>query len=587
MRKRLRKWDIHVYRFRCYPKGQEHGYCPSQPLWDEAKRMADFWNRLCALAAENHRAYQDILTGEPAYVRARAEYDAATEAEAQAWQELKDARAQAQKKTFAEAPLFAQKHALRRAIRQEAARALTTATKGARAARKPEIAALQDHWTTVLKRERQQCVLPFGNREFVLDHFKTALRKARKEGVRLHPKTRLTEMNFVQPFYGGIKKPGRGKDPAQAARDPEFTHMTWEKLQKSYGERVGIGNFEPTDKRNSAPIWHWRFKVDELVVPLAVRYHRPIPPGSVVKSVTLNGQEKWRPGIERAADGSYVELPGRWEWHVLLALEIPPQEKQDLPDRTAGIDVGWRKMDDGTVRVAVLTDDRGQTEELRLPRALIRRWEYLQDVQAAMSHSAEEVTTIIQAFPWPEQPDARALIRSMRHPSPPNLWKLHRYLAGERVPHYAQLQRWAAEQTERQRYHADMLVKLVGWRTYLYRRWAHRICAQYREIAVEDLDIKKMAEEPDKPYRLARSMEMRQLVAPYSLLLTLAHMASKRGTVITKHNPAYTSITCPVCGEILPENTGNRVLVCSQGHAYDQDYGASQIITAAPLAASP
>jgi len=217
---------------------------------------------------------------------------------------------------------------------------------------------------------------------------------------------------------------------------------------------------------------------------------------------------------------------------------------------------------------------------LRLPHAMVEKWNYLQAIQTQSSLRAEEVTKKIKSLPLPEHEAARDLLVSMRHVSLPNLWRLHFLLKDSVTPHRQVLKRWAFEQTKDGRALAGGMRNLIQWRNDLYHKWARSLCLRFSAIDMEDLSLKKMAEGKEKDYRIERSMEMRQLVAPYSLTLAITHMASKIGTEIRKHNPAYSTLTCPVCKERLPENTGEIILVCPKGHAYDQDAGASITIQA-------
>jgi hypothetical protein len=551
MRKRLRDWPIRIYKYRCYPDLLP-GKCPTPQLWDEARRMADYWNNLLTLADENQEAYRAVLSNDPTYAAALQVYQEADEAQAQAWGAIKEARARARGKIVDESLTDTYEDAKVR--RRAAAQELKAATTKAKASRKEEIAAVQQAWNETLRQERKTTAFDYGNREFILDHFKPALIKARKEGATLKPQRYLTEMNFFHAFPGG---------------------MAWDKMQRSRGERVALGEFVPTDKKHTAPKWQWTFRVGQLILPMAVAYHRPLPDGSIIKSITLHGQELQRRGVWQHQRGMIAPATGRWEWHVLVAIEIPPVEQVSLPQRQAGIDLGWRRLDTVEVRVAVLTDQDGKTEELRLPQEMLDKMSYLRTIQESISLSAEAVTNTIKRLPLPEQTDARELIASMRHVSLPNLWRLYAMLRDSTTPHRKVLEDWAAEQTRQGRVLKGGMAKLMRWRTDIYRKWAHSVCQRFSVLDIEDLDLKRMAEADNMPGRVARSMDMRQFVSLYSLTQILTHAASKSGTEIRKHDPAYSTLTCPVCQVRVPENTGEIILVCPNGHAYDQDKGAS------------
>jgi transposase len=113
-----------------------------------------------------------------------------------------------------------------------------------------------------------------------------------------------------------------------------------------------------------------------------------------------------------------------------------------------------------------------------------------------------------------------------------------------------------------------------------YAATAQQLCRQYRQLAVEALDLKRMAEQQDLAPRLARSQRYRQLVGLGAFLQRLAHTAQREGVQVRKVDPADTTRTCPQCGAILTKEQfeaqqGEQFVSCPHGCRYDMDVGAA------------
>src|SRR5262249_10908160 len=116
-----------------------------------------------------------------------------------------------------------------------------------------------------------------------------------------------------------------------------------------------------------------------------------------------------------------------------------------------------------------------------------------------------------------------------------------------------------------------------------YAATAQQLCRQYRQLAVEALDLKRMAEQKDLAPRLAQSQKYRQLVGLGGFLQRLAHTAQRETVQVRKFDPADTSRTCPWCGTILTKaqfeaQQGEQFVSCPQGCRYDMDIGAAIVL---------
>ncbi len=111
--------------------------------------------------------------------------------------------------------------------------------------------------------------------------------------------------------------------------------------------RVGSGE-------DGKPIW----------ASVRFRMHRPLPEGAVIKWAHLLRQ---RVAVHDA-------------WRLLLAIETPGRVRDCAESGRVGVDVGWRRMKDGTIRMAYWAGDDGAEGELLLPADCVLRWRQAEDL---------------------------------------------------------------------------------------------------------------------------------------------------------------------------------------------------------------
>ncbi|MFT5517444.1 MAG: putative transposase [Rhodothermales bacterium] len=99
---------------------------------------------------------------------------------------------------------------------------------------------------------------------------------------------------------------------------------------------------------------------------------------------------------------------------------------------------------------------------------------------------------------------------------------------------------------------------------------AHALCDQYDGIAIEDLRLEGM-----------KGLWGRKVsdIAWGEFVRTLEYVCAKRGVVLKKVDPAYTSKTCHDCGEIVKLELSDRSWVCPGcGVTHDRDINAARNI---------
>lgn len=344
-----------------------------------------------------------------------------------------------------------------------------------------------------------------------------------------------------------------------------------------------------------APVWvHTRF-----------RLHRPLPPGSRVKSAHLL---RTRVGVR-----------DRWEVMFSVAGAAGPVDRAAAGQ--VGVDVGWRRLPGGGLRVAVWAGDDGRTGELVLPPAYVadaRRAE--EEVQSTRKRLFNAMLARVVAWAAEHPLPAAWTTPTAADPHPPahnlaqweshgRLWRLAAFWRAHRLPGDAAiLGAWAPWRTHAPgayptwaAHHAAVRAaaetELTAWviqdlhlleverglvaRTKNYRREQFRLLAcrlrrAYRTVAVEDIDWtedvlrKPVAECDDRP-DLTKAYH--RMGAPGTLVRILTEQAA----VTDRVPPFGTTVLCHVCGGRCEFDRRRVRHTCEHcGAEWDQDYNAAR-----------
>jgi hypothetical protein len=259
-----------------------------------------------------------------------------------------------------------------------------------------------------------------------------------------------------------------------------------------------------------------------------VTLHRWLPDGALIKRAELAGREVY---ATRVIDGR--AYPPRWTRKLCLTFEAPPSQATNVgishPERIAAIDLNWRRMPDGSVRIGVVVDNEAAVRPLTFHAQYVARAKHLRDL-----HSQMDTTE-----------------------------------GREHDRHYRE---WRG-----------LTCHLIRARRALWRNSAIALCRTYGRLIVEEMDLSEMITEEamrDAPVALKRGARWRFVVSPSEFRTFLEQAAKKTGTIIDKRPAAYTTIICHRCGT-LTENTGRLELTCPRGHRWDQDENAARNLLAA------
>lgn len=577
-RPRRRDWPIRVYAVHAHLRPRD-----APPHWPEAltqvvQAQRDLWNTLVDAFQANRTHYDALLDAHtqlgPLRMERAAALQALDEAKAQVRQCLQTARSRRH-------PLVRESASLVEAARQRyqtARDVLAQATAVHRSEVAPQAAALLDAlWQTVQAQVRA-APLPWYNARLIGEAFEHSVRRyLSKRGGPPQPRrgpvrqAHLTyhftgpPLTWEQLFVGKTRMLGFAPVPLE----------TWdETLPQSVRRRLGrtTGFLHITD-------------TDQIAF-LTNVMHRP-PPGALVKGLDLVGREvvpRWQ---GHAA---------RWRWQCLVLCEIPPET---IPVRTSrrlvALDLGWRVLDATQIRVGMLYDGVSYTP-LYFPPRLLERHRALQALAATIdtcrAQCKQALVACWQVHPLP--PDLAPAATSWHLVGQTGLLRLLQAVTAlpltvpSRAPTLHLLTAWAIRTGKLRREWHGLSRHLDRAKDAWMKNVAAQLCRDYDHVIIEALDLKQLAaRDAFAAPRLQASQQYRQLTAPSAFLARLKTTAAREGVTVQEVDPAFSTLTCPVCGAVLPGQDGEVSLTCPHGHVYDQDRGAAKNLFERALAGHP
>jgi hypothetical protein len=321
-----------------------------------------------------------------------------------------------------------------------------------------------------------------------------------------------------------------------------------------------------------------------------------------------------------------VALAGRrdsafgWSWSFQVRLEYPPEPARLPTGRVCGWDSGgWRRMDEGYIRLGVVADNAGHFYEMMLPLEIgtasrrLRRerehcqrqgWEFSKPVNfddaealksrygTALDSCKNQVRKIFEGEKdtWPE--DARKMVFGITRMRDIGLRRLRRLLEPTASEAKRTIDDWIAEAEL-----SNQTIRAFDNHVQRAKRNAYRQIAAWMtafdKIAWEaDLGLKAMAEQAGKKKQkrkqahdetgkwierapedrqLEASQRYRQIAGLYRLRLFVKEKHSER---LQNEKAALSTRTCTECGAQTKPGS-ELLLVCKNGHKRDQDATAS------------
>lgn len=353
---------------------------------------------------------------------------------------------------------------------------------------------------------------------------------------------------------------------------------------------------------------------------LDVIYDRPLPEDATIKWAKL----------------AYRKVASQDHFYINFILDRPGGFPRDdrATEGTAAVDIGWRRLDDGSIRVAYWMGSDGEEGSLEIPagqaqrlprcdtlnsvrsllfdgaRSVLARWRKIEqerdseppewlrgqslwckfEIQGAPAGRQDQLRRWLTHFQglcaaWSDIPAMPEWLQTLTDHA--HAWKSHGKLAqvvyewrNQRFAGddhlYGVFEAWRQQDKHLWEWTAHNRQRYLNWRLDCYRVFARMLARRYRTLVIEDVDwrafsVKPTADEADE-MKLARA---RKHVTAPSLLENCLRYAF--GAADTKDLPAKNmTATCAVCGELCGEtDRWKLVLECSQCRSsFDQDRNA-------------
>jgi hypothetical protein len=292
----------------------------------------------------------------------------------------------------------------------------------------------------------------------------------------------------------------------------------------------------------------------------------------------------------------------RWSLQFTLHTGV---SKVKATDGECGIDLGWRMMEDGRMRVAYLVDSKGHQEEFSLPARLVTRWEKSESLQSIRDLNFNQA--IAELLAWKDDMKAGApewkdrmtdeeiaawRVAAKDSKLPEWFHEMSRYMAMWRS--HVKLIR-LIERMEKEPIvgGADILQRMLDWRAQeghllqfevfnrlqgenrrlqLFRIFVSDIRKRYATIGVEDCDWTTLARKPKVEDNKFDPSKRNMKIASIGKLRELFIQAGAKA-----YESEDTTAKCHRCGSLEEWDQAKELWhTCSQcSTPWDQDYNAA------------
>ncbi|MGE0206137.1 MAG: zinc ribbon domain-containing protein [Hyphomicrobiaceae bacterium] len=307
--------------------------------------------------------------------------------------------------------------------------------------------------------------------------------------------------------------------------------------------------------------------------------HRPLPAGFRIKRATVHRKM----------------IGPRAKWFLTLTMNVPEVKPNGI-DGVVAIDIGWRSLGDGSIRIAAFhePDSRSSVDrELTLPGEIIRGIVRADTLRATRDKNFDQVRDSLADWirkskdrlpDWfAKATESFALWRSQaRLASLVLRWRHARFEGDDGAYQYAE--QWRKQDKHLWSWESSQRSRSLGMRQDYYRKVAASLAEKNGTVILEDLDLRRFAirgavasmEEKEYVQAIARN---RTIAAVSELRSAIVNAFRMRGGFVNMVDPTNTTNTCHVCGIVDTWDDPAKVRhTCSNGHEWDRDMNAARNI---------
>lgn len=559
--KRERKrpdWPIKVYRY-----GLQLFDKIPEPIFDEARKQNNLWNKLVELHKANQKEYDGLLrAADPAYIEAAAQQMLLWQEKNIAWEAMQKAKVTFRTRDEDNPKLkpFVEDWKARKKVAQEYFKNEFKKAKVA-AKKKTSEDALRQLKTKFSKEVTEAVKLSnvyWADADDIKGRFFTAISKGK---AKFHAFDRADSMSFRHRFTGGglpITNIYDSKAKRLSVSSVDYTaygdylHKVCSQREMKKRVRSEIN----TTLAGSVPVHFYAV------------LHRPIPDSAILKQAIFKREH----------------IGGRNRWTLSLQVEEPPETAsiRAKANGKAGIDINWRVLN-GRVRFAVLASGNNHCKEFYLPDKLLVESRECDKLMSRKDNLFEDAKRLviehIDTLLVPDELKQGIFLARQKR-----LYAIVRQLEGEQSDMALTLKQWRDEDKR--------LVDRVSWlrrkmrdhKQWFFYNVAHDFCKRFDTVVLEGMkmNLAKMARK--KPTKSKESLPeaasfYRHLAGVGAFRQTVKYVAGKRGICIIEEDPKHTTMKCNQCGHINRPKAKSRqklVWTCTNCKAeWDQDHNAA------------
>jgi transposase len=305
--------------------------------------------------------------------------------------------------------------------------------------------------------------------------------------------------------------------------------------------------------------------------------HRSLPPDSRIRWVKIHR----------------LRTATHYRWEATITVDTPAQGLRTCDSVNGGptiaIDIGWRRMRDGTIRVAAWADSEGRSGDLRLDKRIISRIQKVWDLESIRAKAFDAAIADLRSVrpgiyePWFLQ--ATRTIHAWESPQRlaalVGFWRGKRFSGDAQI--YERMEAWRKQDKHLYEWECHQRENVLRHRREIYRLFSVDIARHYRQVIVEQLDLRdfaelpKAGEPPDDPQTKA-ARTWRTFAALSELRLCVKNACANSGAEHREEEAAWTTQTCADCQEQEPFDAAPSVdHTCSHcGATWDQDLNAAR-----------
>ena len=317
------------------------------------------------------------------------------------------------------------------------------------------------------------------------------------------------------------------------------------------------------------------------------RMYRPIPPAAVISWVRVKCRR--------------VATKHRWEVHFTVNESAAPKPVAS-EEGYAGVDIGWRRRDDG-VRIAYWWGSDGQHGELVIHDSTLRRSGKSDSLRAIRDRNRDAVKAELVAYrravleleglgahakPWLEATHhMHTWLRVGHFAKLFRFWKEHRFVGDEHM--FVQVAQWLKQDRHLWEWEANNREKRVRFIHEAIRSFAIGLVRRYARVGVEEPFVHRLVAKDkndlpeDEVQRRIAAAKVSD-VAPSRVRADIEIWGKKYGATVVRVPTAYTTRDCSHCGwrrdgDPDPSELALRCPAC--GVSEDQDLTAAKNLAAA------